>query len=133
MKKENMLFKIFLVILIILFVFLLIVAIIKTNKYDKTIFSKLSILQEPIQLKDNVYRYKVDISCHEIEDNEQIINYELKDKYKDYNITIDSIFYKNEKKIKENYKEATDINIIIRPVDEKDSYPHIYFIEAKCK
>ena len=133
MKKENLLFKIGLIILIILFVFLLIVAVIKNNKYDKTIFQELSILQEKIDLKDNVYRYKVDISCHDIEDNEQILNYKLKDKYKDYKITVDSIFYKNEKKIKENYKEATDINLIIRPVDEKDAYPHIYFIEVNCK
>ena len=133
MKRENILFKIGLTILIILFVFLLFVAIIKNNKYDKTIFQSLSILQEKVKLKDNVYRYKIDISCHEIEDNEQLINYELKEKYKDYNISVESIFYKNEKKIKENYKEATDINIIIRPVDKKDTYPHIYFIEAKCK
>lgn len=133
MKKENMLFKIGLIILIILFVFLLFVAIIKENKYDKNIFQELSISHETVKLKDNIYRYKVDISCNEINDNEQLINYKLKDKYKDYNISIESIFYKNEKKIKENYKEATDINIIIRPVDKKDTYPHIYFIEAKCK
>ncbi len=133
MKKENMLFKIGLIILIILFVFLLFVAIIKENKYDKNIFQELSISHETVKLKDNIYRYKVDISCNEINDNEQLINYKLKDKYKDYNISIESIFYKNEKKIKENYKEATDINIIIRPVDKSDTYPHIYFIEAKCK
>jgi len=133
MKKENMLFKIGLIILIILFVFLLFVAIIKENKYDKNIFQELSISHETVKLKDNIYRYKVDISCNEINDNEQLINYKLKDKYKDYNISIESIFYKNEKKIKENYKEATDINIIIRPVDKNDTYPHIYFIEAKCK
>lgn len=134
MKKE----KIIIIILLSLLIITCLIIFIKnyliySNRTTITNnpFKYLEIMNQKIEIKDNQKTYEQEINCLDLEENEQIINYTLNDDFTNAKVKVNTIVYKDNEIIKENYNEATNIDIIISITSQ--DYEQVFNFKNTCK
>ena len=136
MKTEN---KILMIIIIVALIMSLYIVYTNLNPYKEkyllTInpFSEITILDNKVILKDNQKLYKQTIDCTNLEINQQILFYKLKDTNKEYKITASIQVFDNDNILKETYQNATSIESKIIIQDKESKYEQIYIIESLCQ
>lgn len=137
MKKENYIIiaLIAILILVILSIFIRNYTSFKDSlEIASNPFNTLEILDEKVRLKENERTYSIEVDCSTIiDENTQLVYYQLAEPHKKSTITVTSKIYKNNEVITSNYKEATNIETIISVFDNKKIYEQIYHINATCK
>ena len=136
MKTEN---KILMIIIIVALIMSLYIVYTNLNPYKEkyllTInpFSEITILDNKVILKDNQKLYKQTIDCTNLEINQQILFYKLKDTNKEYKINALIQVFENDNILKETYQNATSIESKIIIQDKESKYEQIYIIESICQ
>ena len=131
MKVENK------IITVLLFVLCIVLIITLSKKKDDVVlergdvFKTISVLDDNIQIKDNIKKYEIEVDCSLLDLNRQIIAYELNDEYRGSNVSVNINVYKKDKLLKEDYKDATNMDIVLLQKDKGEE--NIYLINALCK
>jgi hypothetical protein len=129
------------IIVLLLLLFAVISSVIYKNYYkykdkaqvSKYAFSYVEILGEKVKLTDEVRSYEVDRNCAGIEENTSIINYRMTETKEDFKVNVTSISYREDKILKENINEATNIDYTLSITDPNNTYEQIYRFKIKCK
>ncbi len=136
MKKENWLIRILFMILIILVMIIFIKNYIndsKVYKNNRIPFTNLEILNKEITLIDNKRSYEITRDCQNIVDeNAQLINYQLDEDFEMATIDINTKFFKNNIYLEANFNEATSFETIIT-VSNNNAYEQLYYIKGLCR
>lgn len=136
MKTENKILMIIIIVALIMSIYLVYISLNPyKEKYLLTInpFSEITVLSNKVIINDNQKLYKQTIDCTNLEKNEQILFYKLKDSKKEYKISASIQVLENDKILKESYKNATSIESKIIIQDKDNKYEQIYIIESICQ
>ena len=136
MKTENKILMIIIIVALIMSIYLVYISLNPyKDKYLLTInpFSEITVLNNKVIINDNQKLYKQTIDCTNLEKNEQILFYKLKDSKKEYKISASIRVLENDKILKESYKNATSIESKIIIQDKDNKYEQIYIIESICQ
>ena len=136
MKTENKILMIIIIVALIMSIYLVYISLNPyKEKYLLTInpLSEITVLNNKVIINDNQKLYKQTIDCTNLEKNEQILFYKLKDSKKEYKISASIRVLENDKILKESYKNATSIESKIIIQDKDNKYEQIYIIESICQ
>lgn len=136
MKFENKLLVFFIILGLLLFIFMLDK---KLSPYKeealltRSPFNEIKILNEKVELNKKNKIYKHNIDCSKLETNGQILSYSLSKGKENYKVTASIKIFKDNIVLKDNYKEATNIETKIIVEDDNKLYEQIYIIESTCQ
>jgi hypothetical protein len=136
MKFENKLLVFFIILGLLLFIFMLDK---KLSPYKeealltRSPFNEIKILNEKVELNKKNKIYKHNIDCSKLETKGQILSYSLSKGKENYKVTASIKIFKNNIVLKDNYKEATNIETTIIVEDDNKLYEQIYIIETTCQ
>ena len=136
MKFENKTLVFFIILGLLLFIFMLDK---KLSPYKeealltRSPFNEIKILNEKVELNKKNKIYKHNIDCSKLEKNGQILSYSLSKGKENYKVTASIKIFKDNIVLKDNYKEATNIETKIIVEDDNKLYEQIYIIESTCQ
>ena len=136
MKFENKVLVFFIILGLLLFIFMLDK---KLSPYKEEAlltrnpFNEIKILNEKVELNKKNKIYKHNIDCSKLETNGQILSYSLSKGKENYKVTASIKIFKDNIVLKDNYKEATNIETKIIVEDDNKLYEQIYIIESTCQ
>lgn len=96
-------------------------------------FTEIKILNQKVELNNKNKLYKNNIDCSNLKVNEQIISYKLVEGKENYKVSTTIKVFKDNKILKDNYKDATNIETHITIKDNNNLYEQIYIIESTCQ
>lgn len=96
-------------------------------------FTEIKILNQKVELNNTNKLYKHNIDCSNLKVNEQIISYKLVEGKENYKVSTTIKVFKDNKILKDNYKDATNIETILTIKDNNKLYEQIYIIESTCQ
>jgi len=136
MKLDNRILISITIIGLLIFIFLLYKEL---NEYKEEAlltrnpFTEIKILNQKVELNNINKLYKQSIDCTNLNMNEQILSYRIIEGKEKYKVSTNIKIFKDNKLLKDNYKEATDIETKIIIKDDKNKYEQIYIIESTCQ
>ena len=136
MKLENKIVIAVLFIGLLVSIFILYIKLIpykEESELTKNPFSTIKILNQEIDLQSNTRLYTNTIDCTNLEVNEQILSYNLKEDYENYKIKASIKVFKDNELLKDDYDEATNIETEIIVNDENKLYEQIFIIKSTCQ
>lgn len=136
MKLDNKILISIIIIGLLIFIFLLYKELTPYREealLTRTPFTEIKILNQKVEINNTNKLYKHNIDCTNLKVNEQIISYKLVEEKENYKVSTTIKVFKDNKILKDNYKDATNIETHISIKDKNELYEQIYIIESTCQ